>query len=261
MESLILIFMFVIGLFFGSFFCVIGMRLGREEGFVKGRSYCDHCHHSLSFLDMVPIFSYLFLRGKCRYCHQKISPFSTFIELFTGILFAISYYSFGFSYEFLLSLLGVSLFLIVLTSDLLYMIIPDSVLLFFSICFLIVRFFQGGFPLLGSSLLSGGILFLFMFLLMKLGNFLFKKESLGGGDVKLLFVIGLLLDPLLGLVAVFLGSFLALPVALVLYYRKKEPVIPYGPFLLLAALFLFFTKITSSELLSFLTNLVAFSYH
>ena len=259
MEIVLIVMFFVIGLFFGSFFCVVGMRLGRNEDFIKGRSYCDSCHHSLSFLDMIPIFSYLFLRGRCCYCKQKVSPFSTFIELFTGILFAVSYYSFGFSFDLLIALLASSLFLILLTSDLLYMIIPDSVLLFFAICFLVVRFFQGGFSLLASSLFSGAVLFLFMFCLMKLGNFLFKKESLGWGDVKLLFVIGLFLEPLVGLVAVFLGSFIALPVALFLYYRRKEPMIPYGPFLLLSALFLFFLKVTSSDILTFLADFVAFS--
>ena len=142
MEIVLIVMFFVIGLFFGSFFCVVGMRLGRNEDFIKGRSYCDSCHHSLSFLDMIPIFSYLFLRGRCRYCKQKVSPFSTFIELFTGILFAVSYYSFGFSFDLLIALLASSLFLIVLTSDLLYMIIPDSVLLFFAICFSCCTFFS-----------------------------------------------------------------------------------------------------------------------
>ena len=88
---------------------------------------------------------------------------------------------------------------------------------------------------------------------MKLGNALFKKESLGGGDVKLLFVLGLVLDPFLGLIAIFLASFIALPVSLYLLYKNKEHMIPFGPFLLISFLIIFFSKVTTSDIFEFLT--------
>lgn len=85
---------------------------------------------------------------------------------------------------------------------------------------------------------------------MLLGNKIFKKESMGGGDVKLMFLFGLVLDPLLGTFSIFLGSFFALPMSLFLYFSNKEKVIPFGPFLLIAFAFLYFTKIDSQTLIN-----------
>ena len=104
MKSLYLIIFFLFGTFFGSFFTVVGLRLPQKISFLKGHSRCDGCGHDLNFSDMVPIFSYVFLGGKCRYCHQKISPLSTYMELFTGVLFALAYYSFGLSYSLFIAL-------------------------------------------------------------------------------------------------------------------------------------------------------------
>ena len=95
MQSLYLIILFVLGTLFGSFFTVVGSRLPRGENFIKKRSHCDNCKHNLSFLDMIPILSFLFLKGKCRYCGKKIDSLSTWMELFTGILFSLSYFTFG----------------------------------------------------------------------------------------------------------------------------------------------------------------------
>ena len=81
MRLVYIILFFIVGLFMGSFYTVVGSRLPKREDFVKKRSHCDNCGHNLSFLDMIPIISYIFLRGKCRYCHEKISPLSTYMEL------------------------------------------------------------------------------------------------------------------------------------------------------------------------------------
>ena len=253
MEVLYIICFFIIGLVFGSFFCCVGLRLSKHEKFVNERSVCDNCGHVLAWYDLIPMFSYIFLKGRCRYCHKKVSLLNPFIELVTGILFALSYYSFGFSLELVLSLSIVALAMIIFASDLTYMIIPDEVIIFFSIVIVIFEFFTEGITGVGLSLLSGVLLFFFMFLLMKLGNALFKKESLGGGDVKLFFVLGLVIDPFLGLVTICLASFIALPVSLYLLYKNKEHMIPFGPFILIAFLIIFFSKVTTSEIFDFLT--------
>ncbi len=252
MEVLYIICFFIIGLVFGSFFCCLGLRLSRGESFIKGRSVCDKCHHSLAWYDLIPLFSYIILRGRCRYCKEKVSLLNPFIEIVTAILFALSYYSFGFSLELVLALFLVALSMIVFSSDLTYMIIPDEVIIFFSVAIMILEFLLGGFKELLLSLGSGIALFFFMFLLMKLGNALFKKESLGGGDVKLFFVLGLVIDPFLGLVTIFLASFIALPVSLYLLYKNKEHMIPFGPFILIAFLIVFFSKVTTSDIFEFL---------
>lgn len=253
MEVLYIVCFFVIGLAFGSFFCCVGLRLSTNTSFIKGRSYCDNCYHELKGLDLIPLLSYIFLKGKCRYCHKLISPLNFFVEITTGILFSLSYYSFGFSMDLLLSLILVSLAMIVFSSDLTYMIIPDEVIFFFSICIIIIQFFRLGLSGVLLSLLSGVLLFFFMFILMKFGNSLFKKESLGGGDVKLLFVIGLATEPFLGLISIFLASFIALPVSIYLLYKNKEHMIPFGPFLLIGFLIVFFTKVTTDDIFNFLT--------
>ena len=253
MEVVYIITFFIIGLFFGSFFCCLGIRLSTNKDFVKSRSVCDKCHHQLAWYDLIPIFSYIRLKGRCRYCKEKISPLSLFIELFTGCLYALSYYIFNFSFDLVIALLIVSMAMIIFSSDLTYLIIPDEVLLFFSVAIIIIEFLKNGFNGVFFSIISGLSLFFFMFCLMKFGNALFKKESLGGGDVKLLFVIGLVLDPFLGLLSIFLASFIALPISLYLLYKNKEHMIPFGPFLLISFLIFFFSKITTTEILSFLS--------
>ena len=253
MEVLYIVCFFIIGLVFGSFFCCVGLRLSTNKKFINDRSVCDNCRQVLSWYDLIPLVSYISLKGRCRYCHKKVSLLNPFIELVTGILFALSYYSFGFSVDLVLALSIIALTMIIFASDLTYMIIPDEVIIFFSIVIIILEFFLEGITGVGLSLLSGLSLFFFMYCLMKLGNALFKKESLGGGDVKLFFVLGLVIDPFLGLVTIFLASLIALPVSLYLLYKNKEHMIPFGPFILIAFLIVFFSKITTSEIFEFLT--------
>src|SRR3989344_5301589 len=83
------IFMFTFGLCIGSFLNVVIYRIEKEEGFVKGRSYCSHCKHTLSWADLVPVFSFIFLGGKCRYCHKKISVQYPLVEMLTGLVFLL----------------------------------------------------------------------------------------------------------------------------------------------------------------------------
>ena len=252
MEVLYIICFFIIGLVFGSFFCCVGLRLSKGEKFINDRSVCDCCGHVLAWYDLIPLVSYIMLRGRCRYCKEHVSLLNPFIEIVTGILFALSYYSFGFSLELVLSLFIVALAMIVFSSDLTYMIIPDEVIIFFSIVFIILEFLLKGISGGVLSILSGVLLFFFMLLLMKLGNSLFKKESLGGGDVKLFFVLGLVIDSFLGLITIFLASFIALPVSLYLLYKNKEHMIPFGPFIIIAFLIIFFSKVTTSDIFEFL---------
>lgn len=250
MDILYLIIFFILGLFMGSFYTVVGLRLPNNEGFIKGRSHCDNCKHELSFIDMIPIFSYIFLKGKCRYCGKKINPLSTYMELFTGILFALSFYVFGFSYELFIALGIVTMLIIISVSDITYYVIPDEILIFFTGYFLIVFVLERGVINVFFNIFSALILFLVMYTIMLIGNFLFKKESLGGGDIKLMFVEGLILSPLLGLFSIFLGSVFALPISLVLLLRKNQKLVPFGPFLLIALAFIYFTKIDEAMLLS-----------
>lgn len=252
MNTLYLIIFFVLGMLFGSFFTVIGLRLPKGENFIVNRSYCDKCYHELSLLDMIPILSFLLLRGKCRYCHAKIDSLSSYMEFFTGVLFSLAFYVFGFSYDLLIALGIISMLIIISVSDISYLIIPDEILIFFSGYFIIIKCLESG--VLGAliSILSGFTLFLVMYVIMLLGNFIFKKESLGGGDIKMMFPFGVILNPVLGLFAIFIGSVLALPVSLFVLIKKHENLVPFGPFLLIAFTFIFFTRIDMKMILDFI---------
>ena len=251
MNLFYLIIFFLFGLFFGSFFTVVGLRLPRGENFITNHSYCDHCHHELSMWDMVPLLSFLFLKGKCRYCGKKIPDLSTYMEFFTGVLFALSYYAFGFSSELWIALGIVSMLIILSVSDISYMIIPDEVLIFFAGYFLIIIAITSGVLPALLSIIYGLLLFAIMYGIMLLGNFLFRKETLGGGDIKMMFVVGIVLNPIMGLVSIFLGSLLALPVAILFLLKKHQNLIPFGPFLLISFAILYFTQIDFEMIIDF----------
>lgn len=260
MNIVYFILAFILGTIMGSFYHVVGSRLSEENGSILSpkRSYCPNCGHVLSWYELIPIVSYLIQGGKCRKCKQKISLMYLFIEIASGSLFVLSYYSFGFTLELIVALSIVSLLMIVIVSDLNYLIIPDEVTVVVSLIIAITNFLlyglEGGILRLGSAVL----MFFFMYLLMKLGNFLFHTESLGGGDVKLMFVIGLVVHPVLGLVVLFLSSFIALPVSLVLYLINQEKIIPFGPFIVVALAFVYFTKIDLNSLYQFFQILTFF---
>ncbi len=249
MEGVYLFLFFILGTILGSFYNVIGYRLPLEIPISKGRSKCPHCLHELSWYELVPILSFIIQKGKCRSCHKKIAIFYPLVEFSTGLLFAISYYSFDFTYDLGIALSIISLFMIIIVSDLTYYIIPDEVLVVFGVLILFFQYLKGSYQLLLSSLGSGIFLFLIMFFLMKLGYFLFKKESLGGGDVKLMLITGFVLPPLSGVVVIFLSSFIALPVSIYLLLRKKEHMIPYGPFILLALVLIYLMKFDFSGMM------------
>lgn len=256
MEVIYIITFFILGTIFGSFYHVVGYRLPKNESIINPKySYCPTCNRRLKWYELIPIISYLIQLGKCRKCKSKISIFYPFIELVTGLLFAVSFYSFGFSYELIISLTLVSLFSIVIVSDLNYMIIPDEVTLTCAIIIIITNFLNLGLKDGLLQLGSGFLTFFIMYLIMLFGNFLFKKETLGGADIKLMFISGLVLHPVLGLLVIFIASTIALPVSLLIFIINKEHMIPFGPFIVAAILLFFLLKIdigTFTNLFSFL---------
>jgi len=252
MTAVYTIMFFILGTIFGSFYNVVGFRLSNNESIIKPRSHCPKCGHTLKSYELIPIISYLFLKGKCKNCQCKISPFYIIVELFTGILFSISFYSFSFSYDLLLSLALVSLFSIIIVTDLNYYIIPDEVNIAFGIMIFLINIPRLGFLNTAKYTVNGMIMFLCMYLLMLIGNKLFKEESLGGGDIKLLFVLGMVFPLAMSFVGVALAAFLALPISLFIYIKNKDKAIPFGPFLVGSFLLLFLTKIDINTFLNLL---------
>lgn len=245
---------FLFGTIFGSFFNVVGSRLPNNESIVNPPSHCTNCNHRLGVLELIPILSFLFQGGKCKNCKQKISWFHPLYELATGILFALCYVIFGFSAEIVISLTFVSILMILIVSDYYYMIIPDQILIIGIILLGVEIFSAYGLVSLFEAIGSGVISFALMYLIKLFGDFLFKKESMGGGDIKLLFLLGMVLGVPLSIISIFLASFIALPISLLILYKKETNIIPFGPFLSIAAMVLFFSQIDIELVLKVLSG-------
>lgn len=237
--DMILIYLFIAGLFFGSFYNVVALRLSNNESIIFPGSHCVNCNHKLSWNELIPIFSYIILKGKCKKCKVKISIQYPIIELLTGILFVLSYYIYGLSLNTLISIVISSLVVVTLVSDFKYMIILDEVLIASCLALAIIFYIQGGLEKFGHQLIYGVLMFILVLLIKHLGDKAFKQESLGWGDVKLSFIAGFVLGIKVGVLYIFLASFLALPYALFCTIRKKEAIVPFGPFLVLSMLILF----------------------
>lgn len=249
MESYYLLLCFIFGLMLGSFYNVVGYRLPNNISIVKPRSFCPICKNQLKWYENIPLFSYLWQFGKCRNCQAPISLFYPMIELTTGILFALSYYLFTFSPMFFISIIISSYLVIVIVSDSKYMIISDEVTIAVSLLLVIIRLVTASPIDIIYYIVSGAGLFSTMYLLMLVGNKVFKKESLGGGDIKLMFPVGVACGFPLGLFSIFLASVVALPISLVFYYRSKDNIVPFGPFLLIGALMVIIFRIDLTNLL------------
>jgi leader peptidase (prepilin peptidase)/N-methyltransferase len=243
---------FIFGTVFGSFYNVVGYRIPKGESLISPSSHCPKCNHKLGPSELVPIFSWLFLRGKCKNCGQKISMFYPIFEFLSGFLFMISYLIFGFDINFFIAITFISMLLIIIISDYQTYIIPDEVLIFFSIILVIELIIKNGIGSIGTILLNAIISFAIMFLLKKIGDFMFKKESMGGGDIKLMAIIGAVLGWKMSIITIFLSSFIGLPFSLIYLYKNKTNVIPFGPFLSVAAIIILLSQINFDTIINFL---------
>jgi leader peptidase (prepilin peptidase)/N-methyltransferase len=238
--------LFIFGLFFGSFLGVLSDRLVSGESFIKGRSHCDKCKKELGVLDLIPVLSFLYLSGKCRYCKTKLSISYPLIEILTGVLFFLIYYFF--KNESLITLFyyfsTLSGFIVIFFSDLKYGIIPDKIVVPLSILSILYILFIKS-ELLLPNLISGVGAFLFFIIVSYTFFFLTKKESMGGGDIKLSLLLGLFLGfpgIIVSLYLAFLtGAFISI---ILILWKKKTSLkdsLPFGPFLIMGAVISFFS--------------------
>lgn len=254
MDIYYCIVLFIFGITLGSFYNVVGYRIPKGESIIYPSSHCTNCNHKLKWYELIPVFSFLFLRGKCSKCHQKISWFYTIFEFLTGILFVISYIIFKNNIlDLLVALTFISMIIIIFVSDYHYLIIPDSVLIFFGIVLFIELIIKNGFNGVYMSLINGLISFASMYLIKLLGDFLFKRESMGGGDIKLMFVIGMVIGFPEALFSIFVGSLIGLPLALIVLLKNKDHIIPFGPLLGIGSLIILFTQF---DVMQFLNSLI-----
>lgn len=238
MSMFLYITVFIFGLCAGSFLNCVIYRLEKGKSFTKGRSFCPKCKHVLNALDLIPVVSFLMLRGKCRYCKKKISSQYLLVEIFTGLLFVLifGHLTFGFDLSFdiwiltFLYLLTIACFLIIIfIYDLKHYIIPDKIIypaIGLAFLYRIVNL-----ETLQTAFIAGIAAAAFFFLIWLIS----KGKWMGFGDVKLAFFMGLFLGwpgILVGLFSAFLiGS--AVGIALILLAKKKlKSEVPFGPFLI-----------------------------
>lgn len=243
------LFLFIFGTAIGSFLNVLIDRLPREES-INGRSHCEFCKKTLSPLDLIPVLSFIFLKGKCRYCGKKLSLQYPGIEVLTGITF-VTIFNFKFlilnlnsNLEFqILNYVIVSCLIVIFFIDLKNQIIPDEmqIALFISILFIRV---VGSIGIVGVmwGALEGLIVMLpilFLYLIT-------RGRGMGFGDVKLAFNMGFLLGIKGGFVAIYLGFILGAFFGIVLLLMKKKKMkskIAFGPFLVAGiVIVMFFEK-------------------
>jgi leader peptidase (prepilin peptidase) / N-methyltransferase len=270
---------FILGTIAGSFLNVCIYRIPRKISLLWPGSSCINCNATVGWYDNIPVFSYLFLKGRCRHCGHNISIRYPLVEIITGFVFWLLFYNIcivrGESlYNYSLYIIFCCLLIICSFIDLKLHIIPNKItytgLIFAPVASLLcpglhnpnssLKYFENIGNLWVNSFLAS-LMGMFIaaglvFLCGVIGKIVFKKDAMGFGDVKLMGVIGGFLGWKLGVATFFLAPFLGLSFGIPKLFLKKEHVIPYGPFLSLAAFICilskdFFTSIINSYMNAF----------
>jgi len=239
--EILLIFLFaILGLAVGSFLNVCIDRLPKNESIVLPPSHCEACQHKLAAKDLIPVFSYLRLRGRCRYCQASVPRRLFWVELATALIFALLYWHYGLSAELGVMAFYACLFIIIFVIDLEHGLILNKVVYPSMVVALLLALYP--WPWLNDSIgmrvanaaLGGAIGFAILLLIA-----LVSRGGMGWGDVKLAALIGLATSFPLVFVAIIIGAILGGIVAVALVIakrRKRRETIPFGPFLALAAM-------------------------
>ncbi len=237
---------FATGAIIGSFLNVCIYRMPRDLSIVLPRSFCPHCRVMIPWYENIPLVSYLLLRGKCFRCRRPIAFRYFLVELTAAGIAWFLWQRYGLSVEFVTSAIFFAMIIVVTMTDFETGLIPDQVTIAGMIVGLglsvashghfMQTFWYQKLLASGAGLLAGGGILL---LIGWLGKLVFRKDSMGGGDVKLLAMIGAFVGVTKVGLIFFLAPFPALPLAIWQRFVKKEETIPFGPFLALAGAFIF----------------------
>ena len=245
MTAIITVGFALLGLAVGSFLNLCIDRLPGGKSIVRPGSHCDSCNQSLKAVDLVPVFSYIWLKGRCRYCGARIPLRSPVVEFATAAIFAFLAWHYGLSLELAFAVIYAGIFIVIFAIDLEQELILNIVVFPAMILAFAFSFFWGGFeelwPRIGpgfvlSALLGGAV----GFVLMLLPYLLTRGRGMGYGDVKLAAFIGLMSGFPLVLVALLVGIIAGGLVAVFLLLsrmvKSRKAAIPYGPFLAVGAM-------------------------
>lgn len=263
------IYIFLLGLFIGSFLNVLADRLSKEET-IGGRSRCDKCKHKLAWFDLIPIISFTLLKGKCRYCRAPISIGHVYAEIITGVVFILTWYLSHLFYSALplhiVHVVIAGILIVMLLSDIRYQIIPDEMQIALGLAgiarffFLTVSLYRPIIPqiynmeylYLVGQLLGGGVIVALPLLAIFL---ITKGKGMGFGDVKLTFNMGLVLGMWNGLYALYIGFISGGIVGAYILITKKAKLkskIAFGPFLILGLYIMLFYWYEVAQILQFI---------
>ncbi len=246
---------FIFGSIVGSFLNVCIHRMPKNESVVWPRSHCPKCQKRIPGYDNIPFISFILLKGRCRFCKERIPLRYPLVELITALLTLALFLRFGLSYGFFFYMAMVWGLIIASFVDISHRIIPDEISIggmilgfimasvsglslnpvSYNFTFMLKSFFgiiAGG----GIIYLTGVFFDLVYFKWLKRPAINGETESMGGGDVKLLAMIGAFVGWQKALLTFFMAPFLGIIVSIAILIRKKDHTIPYGPFLSLAAL-------------------------
>jgi len=229
---------FIIGLVLGSFLNVVAQSLPTGANWHTRRSTCPTCNRKLTTFELVPLLSYLILKGKCLGCLAKINPIYFWSELVSGILFMLVPLT-------MQAWVFTSLLITVTLTDIYYQIVPNKVLIFVSFVLIPIH----------SSIINAIVGFSFMLAISTISEFIWKKRTLGGGDIKLYFVIGLVLPIPSLFLSIFLASALALTYIVICRHDKNVPL-PFAPFISMGA---YISYLWGDSIINWYLNLIQIS--
>lgn len=238
MQSFLLFLTFYMGACIGSFLNVVIDRLPCSISFMKGRSYCPECDHTLSVSDLFPVFSFLLLKGRCRYCGAKINPRCFLVETLFGLATFLSFYKYDFTLFAAMQVVFWSMLLVVGMIDFDTMYIYDAMLLFYLIIFIVYTLIFDKISLLSN--VKGAVVSVLLYALIYfLSKIIYKREAFGVGDVLLNGVLGFYL----GVDNIFFICFLPFYIAifdlilrrLIIGELSFKSEISFGPFMCISA--------------------------
>jgi leader peptidase (prepilin peptidase)/N-methyltransferase len=222
---------FITGIFIGSFLNVCIYRIPEEKSIVSPPSSCSECGHRLGFLDLIPVLTYVFNRGRCRYCGAKYSIQYPIIEFLNGVLYLLVFFKYGFEWISVMHCITISLLIVIFMIDLRYKIIPDSLVIFGLLYTIIISIMLIDINIWDK--IFGFLFGFFLFLIIAL-----VTNAMGGGDIKLMGVLGLNFG-LKGIIFITIFSFvIGAVISLGLLITKKatrKDQIPFGPFIAISA--------------------------
>ncbi|MGD8524208.1 MAG: prepilin peptidase [Desulfobacterales bacterium] len=227
------VFAFIFGLCIGSFLNVCIYRLPASQSITRPRSHCPNCNELIRFYDNIPVLSYLVLRGRCRFCKERISFRYPVVEILTGLFALVTFLKYGITLEALIYYVFVSALIVITFIDIDHQIIPDIITLPGIPLFFLASFALPGITYIDSIIgvfAGGGSLFLVAWIY----HLVTKKEGMGGGDIKLLAMIGALIGWQGVLFTIFVASAVGTISGILVMLKARKSMklaIPFGPFL------------------------------